>query len=50
MGNDPGALICTSVAEPSRTVLMIARTAISQASFRVSSVSSICNRGLGSGV
>src|SRR6185436_20581865 len=33
-GNDPGEVICATVAPPSRTVLMTARKPISQASLR----------------
>src|SRR3954468_7660140 len=33
-GNDPGAIICANVAEPSSTVLITARTAISKRSLR----------------
>jgi hypothetical protein len=33
-GNDPGAVICASVADPSRIVLIAARITIRRASFR----------------
>ena len=40
-GNDPGAVICANVADPSRIVLITSRIVISRLSLRRSSVSAI---------